>query len=419
MVPSQWLQLCRTVFGAGKLQIDVERSRPTSEVGYTWFSMAFWILAIYRFCSALTGGNAFSFYSIQSKVHEVQKVTILSMGTFTLSFRGTIAAGAGGATTGTMFKTTLESLDSIGTLSCLLSEHFGRRAESTPQTVASVVETQTGITNFFTEVIIFFCTASVGTVRFTFNAKHADVGFISAMGDVETNLLSLLMLKLKILGCQVERRRWYIRMPQVYDVYTLSMSGTFQIGYQGCSTRYLIAESSADQARFALEVLEMYQSCILLMLLCESLDDAATNATIFLRRRPSKELISGQPESMSSEQHKRSYLVLDCNVYVVATKVRAGVMPLNCVGSHIVPSIGAFVGPKLGSEVEPPVGPEAGPKLVSEVEPDVGPDNPIAAPLRSALKSTTTTTKDKKVKIVSFNELANDVKLYTPDEIEA
>ncbi|KAL7679985.1 hypothetical protein Plhal304r1_c071g0159941 [Plasmopara halstedii] len=341
MVPSQWLQLCRTVFGAGKLQIDVERSRPTSEVGYTWFSMAFWILAIYRFCSALTGGNAFisiaveyirpvpyrpyrnryldletiyrsqritvsvpsfawSNNRIQSKVHEVQKVTILSMGTFTLSFRGTIAAGAGGATTGTMFKTTLESLDSIGTLSCLLSS-----VKSTPQTVASVVETQTGITNFFTEVIIFFCTASVGTVRFTFNAKHADVGFISAMGDVETNLLSLLMLKLKILGCQVERRRWYIRMPQVYDVYTLSMSGTFQIGYQGCSTRYLIAESSADQARFALEVLEMYQSCILLMLLCESLDDAATNATIFLRRRPSKELISGQPESMSSEQHKR------------------------------------------------------------------------------------------------------------------
>ncbi|KAL8005508.1 putative ankyrin repeat and fibronectin type-III domain-containing protein [Plasmopara halstedii] len=264
---------------------------------------------------------AWSNNRIQSTVHEVQKVTILSMGTFTLSFRGltsdpltTVAAGAGGATTVAIFKTTLEALDSIGTVvvsSVRSMLEVGAEVlitfttqpgdlpllKSTPPSVASVVETQTGITNFRKEVIIFSCTASVGTVRFSSNGKHADVGFNAALGDVETYLLSLFDVEAgnirvssvtqTVLCKSATPSDIKIVFDQVYTnaaltitrgidngadavvvvntdasingIYnhdpTLSMSGTFQIGYQDSYTRPLNAVSSADQVRYALEVL--------------------------------------------------------------------------------------------------------------------------------------------------------------------
>ncbi|KAL8005500.1 putative ankyrin repeat and fibronectin type-III domain-containing protein [Plasmopara halstedii] len=269
---------------------------------------------------------AWSNQMLRSAVQEVQKITILTVGTFTLSFRGltsgtltTVAAGASGATTIANLKSMLEALACVGTVvvsSIKSTLEVGAEIlitftaqpgdlpllKSTPNTIASVVETQIGSTNYRKEVVVFSCTASVGTVRFGYNGRNADVRIDAALGDVKTSLLSLFDVEAEsitvssvaqtILCKSTTPSDIKIVFDRVYTeialtisqgidtgadavivvntdasidgVYkhdpTLSMSGTFQIGYHGTFTRPLNVESSANQVRFALESLETIET---------------------------------------------------------------------------------------------------------------------------------------------------------------
>ncbi|KAL3663536.1 hypothetical protein V7S43_011423 [Phytophthora oleae] len=257
---------------------------------------------------------------------EVQKLTILSAGAFTLSFRGlvtgTLTAGATGASTKAGLETALEALTSVGSVDISSSATvLAVNAEflvtftaqpgnlplmsPDPNTVVSVTESQAGTTNFRKEVVVFKCAATIGTVRFTYKGKNADVSFNAALADVETSLVtnfglepesisvsSVLSQPVLCLAPASNPSDISVRFDRVYgdislsvtqgvdagadaiittnagasidgvynDDPALTMSGTFQVGYQGLYTRPLNAESSADQLRYALEDLDTIQT---------------------------------------------------------------------------------------------------------------------------------------------------------------
>ncbi|KAF1784585.1 Immunoglobulin-like fold [Phytophthora cactorum] len=140
--------------------------------------------------------------------------------------------------------------------------------------VASVEETQAGRTNFRKEVVVFSCTATQDTVRFTYNGEHADVDFNAALDTVETSLLTLFGVEAESISVTSATQLGvdagadavivFNTDASIDGVYNndpaLTMSGTFQVGYQGLYTRPLNAESSADQLRYALEDLDSIQT---------------------------------------------------------------------------------------------------------------------------------------------------------------
>ncbi|KAF4149257.1 Fibronectin type III domain [Phytophthora infestans] len=255
-------------------------------------------------------------------VDEVQKLKILTVGTFELSFRGettatltAVAAGTtAGATTVAGLETALETLSSVGSVDVTSAKTvlevgaevlitFTAQPGDLPllkpsSSKASVDEIQTGKTNFRKEVVVFSCTATAGTVRFSYNGEHADVGYNAALTAVETSLLNLFGVEAESISVSSATQLVLCKSPtpddvkivfdRVYGDITLSidkgvdaganaqivfnteasidgvynddpaltMSGTFQVGYQGLYTRPLNAESSADQLRYALEDLD-------------------------------------------------------------------------------------------------------------------------------------------------------------------
>ncbi|KAG2804044.1 hypothetical protein PC116_g29972, partial [Phytophthora cactorum] len=259
-------------------------------------------------------------------VDEIQKLKILTTGTFSLSFRGmntgtftAVAAGTtAGATTIAGLETALEALTSVGSVDVssvktvlevgaeVLITFTAQPGDLPPlkpsNNVASVEETQAGRTNFRKEVVVFSCTATQDTVRFTYNGEHADVDFNAALDTVETSLLTLFGVEAEsisvtsatqlVLCKSATPADIKIVFDRVYGDITLSidkgvdagadavivfntdasidgvynddpaltMSGTFQVGYQGLYTRPLNAESSADQLRYALEDLDSIQT---------------------------------------------------------------------------------------------------------------------------------------------------------------
>ncbi|GMF34611.1 unnamed protein product [Phytophthora lilii] len=173
----------------------------------------------------------------------------------------------------------------------------------TPGTVASITEVRAGTTNFRKEVVVFSCQATAGKVRFTYSGQNADVTFAAALTDVETSLLALFDVEAESISVSsvpaqtvlcsttapsditVAFHRVYgditLGVAKVVDgvsdatitfntdasidgVYNddpgLTMSGTFQVGYQDQYTRPLNAESSADQLRYALEDLDTIET---------------------------------------------------------------------------------------------------------------------------------------------------------------
>ncbi|KAK1941930.1 Titin [Phytophthora citrophthora] len=255
-------------------------------------------------------------------VDEVQKLTIKNNpGTFTLSFRGLttgpLTTGAVGAVVGVSTKvdleTALEALASVGSVDISSSDtvltvgaeflvtfraQLGDLPLMSPDTAnfVSVTEHQAGTTNFRKEVVVFKCTATSGTVRFTYKGKNADVNYNAALADVETSLATNFDLEPDSISvsssppqttlCPGSSADISVRFDRVYgdisltvgpstvitpntaasidgvynDDPALTMSGTFQVGYQGLYTRPLNAESSADQLRYALEDLDTIQT---------------------------------------------------------------------------------------------------------------------------------------------------------------
>ncbi|KAK1941929.1 Titin [Phytophthora citrophthora] len=255
-------------------------------------------------------------------VDEVQKLTIKNNpGTFTLSFRGLttgpLTTGAVGAVVGVSTKvdleTALEALSSVGSVDISSSDtvltvgaeflvtfraQLGDLPLMSPDTAnfVSITEHQAGTTNFRKEVVVFKCTATSGTVRFTYKGKNADVNYNAALADVETSLATNFDLEPDSISvsssppqttlCPGSSADISVRFDRVYgdisltvgpstvitpntaasidgvynDDPALTMSGTFQVGYQGLYTRPLNAESSADQLRYALEDLDTIQT---------------------------------------------------------------------------------------------------------------------------------------------------------------
>ncbi|KAE8959836.1 hypothetical protein PF005_g31059, partial [Phytophthora fragariae] len=173
---------------------------------------------LYRTQRITTGAPslAWSNNMIQPTVPEIQKLTVLAAGTFTLTFRGvattTLTAGATaqtvGATSIANLEAALEALASVGSVdvssaatALAVNAEFLVTFTAQPGalpllqpsdlTVASVVEVQAGATNFRKEVVVFSCQATAGQVRFTYNGDNADVDFNAALTDVESSLLTL------------------------------------------------------------------------------------------------------------------------------------------------------------------------------------------------------------------------------------
>ncbi|EEY61605.1 uncharacterized protein PITG_01932 [Phytophthora infestans T30-4] len=232
-------------------------------------------------------------------VDEVQKLKILTVGTFELSFRGettatltAVAAGTtAGATTVAGLETALETLSSVGSVDVSSAKTvlevgaevlitFTAQPGDLPllkpsSSKASVDEIQTGKTNFRKEVVVFSCTATAGTVRFSYNGEHADsisvssatqlvlcksptpddvkIVFDRVYGDITLSID-------KGVDAGANAQIVFNTEASIDGVYNddpaLTMSGTFQVGYQGLYTRPLNAESSADQLRYALEDLD-------------------------------------------------------------------------------------------------------------------------------------------------------------------
>ncbi|OWZ23436.1 Titin isoform N2B [Phytophthora megakarya] len=161
---------------------------------------------------------AWSNNMIHSTLDEIQQLTILTAGTFSLSFRGVrtglLTAVAAGATTGATtiagLKTKLEALSSVGTVDVSSSKtvlEVGAVILITfkvqpgnlpflivvpnPDNAASVVEIHAGTTNFRKEVIVFSCGATAGSVQFTYNGNDAVVDYNALLTDVETSILTL------------------------------------------------------------------------------------------------------------------------------------------------------------------------------------------------------------------------------------
>ncbi|KAF1784582.1 Immunoglobulin-like fold [Phytophthora cactorum] len=201
---------------------------------------------------------------------------------------GTFTAGA--ATTIAGLETALEALTSVGSVDVssvktvlevgaeVLITFTAQPGDLPPlkpsNNVASVEETQAGRTNFRKEVVVFSCTATQDTVRFTYNGEHADVDFNAALDTVETSLLTLFGVEAESISVTSATQLGvdagadavivFNTDASIDGVYNndpaLTMSGTFQVGYQGLYTRPLNAESSADQLRYALEDLDSIQT---------------------------------------------------------------------------------------------------------------------------------------------------------------
>ncbi|OWY95495.1 Titin isoform N2B, partial [Phytophthora megakarya] len=234
-------------------------------------------------------------------VNEVQQLTILTMETFSPSFRGMqtgilTASPAGttaGATTVASLDAALEALSCIGTVvvsSAQILLEVGAVVLITfttepgnlpllaviPDTAASLVKSKPDTTNFRKEVIVVSCGATTGTICFTYNGNDAIMDYnapltdsITATSATPTVLCSNIPVDIKIVfdrvygdinliiaggGINGITSNSYASTDGVYnDDPTLVMSGTFQVGYQGLYTRPLNAESSADQLRYALE----------------------------------------------------------------------------------------------------------------------------------------------------------------------
>ncbi|KAG6623132.1 Titin isoform N2B [Phytophthora cinnamomi] len=285
---------------------------------------------LYRTQRITTGAPslAWSNNMIQSPVSEIQKLTILAVGTFTLKFRGvataTLTAGATaqtvGATSLANLVAALEALSSVGSVvissaatALAVNAEFLITFTTEPgdlpplqpsdATVASVVEVQAGTTNFRKEVMVFSCQATTGQVQFTYNGTSASPNYNALLTDVETSLLTLFGAEAEslsvssassvpaqtVLCSTANPADITISFDRVYgdismtvvatdpnavitpntdasingvynDNPALTMSGTFQVGYQGQYTRPLNAESSADQLRYALEDLDTIQT---------------------------------------------------------------------------------------------------------------------------------------------------------------
>ncbi|OWZ23328.1 Titin isoform N2B [Phytophthora megakarya] len=280
---------------------------------------------LYRTQRVATSAPSLAWSSNMIKhVNEVQQLTILTMGTFSLSFRGmqtgiltAVPAGTtAGATTVASLNAALEALSSVGTVVCSSTKTLLEvdavvlitfttepgnlpllAVIPNPDTAASVVKSKPGTTNFRKEVIVFSCGATTGTIRFTYNGNDAIVDYNAPLTDVETSLLTLfgveaesitvtsatptvlcssIPVDIKIAfdrvygdinliiaggGINDITPNLYASIDGVYnDDPTLVMSGTFQMGYQGLYTRPLNAESSADQLRYALEDLNSIQT---------------------------------------------------------------------------------------------------------------------------------------------------------------
>jgi len=231
----------------------------------------------------------------------------------------TAVASVGGSTMAEL-KAALEALTSVGSVDVTsastvlaVNSEFqitftslpGELPLLTPSdvNVASVVEVKAGTTNFRKEAVVFQCVATKGKVRFTYGGEHEDVAFNAALAEVEASLLALFDVEAESISVssvptqtqlcsaatpsdvEIVFHRVYgdislaiakgadvgddaaitvnadASVDGVYnDNRALTMSGTFQVGYQGQYTRPLNAESSADQLRYALEELDPVQT---------------------------------------------------------------------------------------------------------------------------------------------------------------
>ncbi|KAH7469291.1 Titin [Phytophthora ramorum] len=267
---------------------------------------------------------AWSSNMIQPTASAVQKLTILAAGTFTLKFRGvdttTLTAGPTGASTIATLESALEQLSSVGSVdissaatTLAVTAEFQITFTAQPgalpllvpdsNTIASVGEVQAGTTNFRKEIVVFSCTATKGTVKFTYKGEDDDtIKFDAKLADVEAELLAFIGVEADSISvssvpaqtmlCSTANpadiiivfHRVYgdislgiaqgttdsdavitpntaASIDGVYnDNPALTMSGTLQVGYQGLYTRPLNAESSADQLRYALENLDTIQT---------------------------------------------------------------------------------------------------------------------------------------------------------------
>ncbi|KAL4108379.1 hypothetical protein PRIC1_000096 [Phytophthora ramorum] len=267
---------------------------------------------------------AWSSNMIQPTASAVQKLTILAAGTFTLKFRGvdttTLTAGPTGASTIATLESALEQLSSVGSVdissaatTLAVTAEFQITFTAQPgalpllvpdsNTIASVGEVQAGTTNFRKEIVVFSCTATKGTVKFTYKGEDDDtIKFDAKLADVEAELLAFIGVEADSISvssvpaqtmlCSTANpadiiivfHRVYgdislgiaqgttdsdavitpntaASIDGVYnDNPALTMSGTLQVGYQGLYTRPLNAESSADQLRYALEDLDTIQT---------------------------------------------------------------------------------------------------------------------------------------------------------------
>ncbi|KAH7469287.1 Titin [Phytophthora ramorum] len=267
---------------------------------------------------------AWSSNMIQPTASAVQKLTILAAGTFTLKFRGvdttTLTAGPTGASTIATLESALEQLSSVGSVdissaatTLAVTAEFQITFTAQPgalpllvpdsNTIASVREVQAGTTNFRKEIVVFSCTATKGTVKFTYKGEDDDtIKFDAKLADVEAELLAFIGVEADSISvssvpaqtmlCSTANpadiiivfHRVYgdislgiaqgttdsdavitpntaASIDGVYnDNPALTMSGTLQVGYQGLYTRPLNAESSADQLRYALEDLDTIQT---------------------------------------------------------------------------------------------------------------------------------------------------------------
>ncbi|KAL4164561.1 hypothetical protein KRP22_004426 [Phytophthora ramorum] len=267
---------------------------------------------------------AWSSNMIQPTASAVQKLTILAAGTFTLKFRGvdttTLTAGPTGASTIATLESALEQLSSVGSVdissaatTLAVTAEFQITFTAQPgalpllvpdsNTIASVGEVQAGTTNFRKEIVVFSCTATKGTVKFTYKGEDDDtIKFDAKLADVEAELLAFIGVEADSISvssvpaqtmlCSTANpadiiivfHRVYgdislgiaqgttdsdavitpntaASIDGVYnDNPALTMSGTLQVGYQGLYTRPFNAESSADQLRYALEDLDTIQT---------------------------------------------------------------------------------------------------------------------------------------------------------------